>query len=261
MRASFPDLELHVRETQTANLTDELIEGKIDCMLLALPVDHVDVATLPLFEDRFLLALPKSRNLSGGVRATKDMIASERLLLLEEGHCLRDQALTYCSLKQVDSVNTFGASSLSTIVEMVAAGFGVTLLPQMCLPVEVRGRALKLVPFVAPEPYRTVGLAWRRTSPRTEDFMELAHLLKTAALEVIPAAVAGGDVDGETSSANGAERGAADASGKATRPSNGTGETHKARKAVINPASARAAAVPAKGAGNVKPHKASKPKP
>ena len=260
VRAAFPDLELHVRETQTANLTDELIEGKIDCMLLALPVDHVDVATLPLFEDRFLLALPKSRNLSGGVRATKDMIASERLLLLEEGHCLRDQALTYCSLKQVDSVNTFGASSLSTIVEMVAAGFGVTLLPQMCLPVEVRGRALKLVPFVAPEPYRTVGLAWRRTSPRTEDFMELAHLLKTAALEVIPAAVAGVNVDGETSSANGAERGAANASGKAVRPSNGTGETHTARKAVINPASARAAAIPAKDAGNVKPHKASKPK-
>lgn len=180
VRASYPDLELHVRETQTANLVAELVEGKIDCVLLALPIDHLDIETEPLFEDRFVLAMPKARKLSGRVRATKELIANERLLLLEEGHCLRDQALTYCTLNQVDSVNTFGASTLSTVVEMVAAGFGITLLPEMCIGIEERGRQLRLVPFAEPQPFRTIGLGWRHTSPRKADFRELGRLLVQA---------------------------------------------------------------------------------
>lgn len=180
IKRSYPELELHVRETQTATLIGELVAGKIDVMLAALPVTHPDIEALELFQDRFVLALPRLRQLSGGVRADKEMITGERLLLLEEGHCLRDQALSYCSLTQVDSVNTFGASSLSTIVEMVAAGYGITLLPEICLPIETRGRALDLVPFVEPEPYRTIGLAWRNTSPRRRDFVELGRLLVQA---------------------------------------------------------------------------------
>ena len=177
IKQSYPDLELHVRETQTSNLVAELVAGKIDVMLLALPVDHADIETLELFEDRFILALPKLQKLTGGVRADKEMVSGERLLLLEEGHCLRDQALSYCSLTQVNSVNTFGASSLSTIVEMVAAGYGITLLPEICLPIETRGRSLDLVRFIEPEPTRKIGLAWRNTSPRQRDFEELGRLL------------------------------------------------------------------------------------
>ncbi|MDO9381804.1 MAG: LysR substrate-binding domain-containing protein [Hyphomicrobiaceae bacterium] len=180
LREAYPELELHVRETQTQILTDELIEGKLDVLLLALPVKHPDLEALPLFDDRFVLALPKERKLSGRVRATKELIEHERLLLLEEGHCLRDQALTYCSLQQVDTVNTFGASSLSTIIEMVAAGFGITLLPEICLGVEGRGRDLSLVRFIDPEPFRTLGLVWRSTSPRKPDFMELGRLVTRA---------------------------------------------------------------------------------
>lgn len=180
IRRSYPDLELHVRETQTANLIAELVAGKIEVMLLALPVEHADIEMLELFQDRFILALPKLKKLSGGVRADKEMISGERLLLLEEGHCLREQALSFCSLTQVNSVNTFGASSLSTIVEMVAAGYGITLLPEICLPIETRGRPLDLVPFVEPEPYRTIGLAWRNTSPRRADYVELGRLLVEA---------------------------------------------------------------------------------
>jgi LysR family hydrogen peroxide-inducible transcriptional activator len=180
LREAYPELELHVRETQTQILTDELIEGKLDVLLLALPVKHPDLESIPLFDDRFLLALPKERKLSGRVRATKELIEHERLLLLEEGHCLRDQALTYCSLQQVDTVNTFGASSLSTIIEMVAAGFGITLLPEICLGVESRGRDLGLVRFIDPEPFRTLGLVWRSTSPRKPDFMELGRLVQRA---------------------------------------------------------------------------------
>jgi LysR family hydrogen peroxide-inducible transcriptional activator len=180
LREGFPHLELHVRETQTMPLTQELVDGKLDVLLLALPIIHPEIETQALFDDRFLLALPRARRLSARVRATKDLLEHERLLLLEEGHCLRDQALTYCSLQQVSTVNTFGVSSLSTIVEMVAAGYGITLLPEMCINVEARGREIALTRFVDPEPHRTVGLAWRATSPRTDDFRELGHLIKMA---------------------------------------------------------------------------------
>ncbi|MFA5955471.1 LysR substrate-binding domain-containing protein [Hyphomicrobium sp.] len=180
LKENHPDLVLHVRETQTHILTDELAEGKLDVLLLALPIRNPDVETLTVFEDRFLLALPKSRKLSGRVRATKEMVEHDRLLLLEEGHCLRDQALTYCSLQQVDDVNTFGASSLSTIVEMVSAGFGITLLPEICLGVESRNREIKMMRFVDPEPSRSIGLAWRRSSPRRADFLALGKLVNEA---------------------------------------------------------------------------------
>ena len=180
LRDRHPDLVLHVRETQTQPLTDELIEGKLDVLLLAMPVKHADIETLAIFDDRFFLAVPSSTKLTGRVRATKELIEGDRLLLLEEGHCLRDQALTYCSLQQVDSVNTFGASSLSTIVEMVSAGMGITLLPEICLGVESRNRAIKLIRFVEPEPSRSLGLAWRRSSPRRDDFKALAALVAKA---------------------------------------------------------------------------------
>ena len=180
LREAYPDLELHVRETQTQVLTDELLEGRLDVLLLALPVKHPDLTNLPLFEDKFLLAAPKDRKISGRVRATKELIEHERLLLLEEGHCLRDQALTYCSLQQVDAVNTFGASSLATIVEMVSAGFGITLLPELSIGVEERGRDITLVRFIEPEPARTIGRVWRTTSPQKQDFEELGRLVAKA---------------------------------------------------------------------------------
>ena len=180
LRDMYPDLVLHVRETQTQPLTEELVEGKLDVLLLALPLKHPDIETLAIFQDRFLLALPKSKKLTGKVRATKELVEGDRLLLLEEGHCLRDQALTYCSLQQVDAVNTFGASSLSTIVEMVSAGLGITLLPEICLGVEGRNREIKVIRFTDPEPARSLGLAWRRSSPRGEDFKALGALVAAA---------------------------------------------------------------------------------
>jgi LysR family hydrogen peroxide-inducible transcriptional activator len=180
LKEKYPSVELYVRETQTQPLTDELVGGKLDVLLLALPLKNPDIETLPVFDDRFLLAVPKAKKLSGRVRATKDMVEGDRLLLLEEGHCLRDQALTYCSLQQVDAVNTFGASSLSTIVEMVSAGFGITLLPEICLGVEGRSREIKVIRFVDPEPSRSIGLAWRRSSPRRDDFFALAKLIAAA---------------------------------------------------------------------------------
>ena len=177
LKAEYPGLELHVRETQTRPLTEELIDGKLDCILLALPVESTEITTMQLFDDRFLLAVPANYPLSGHVRATREMIAGEKLLLLEEGHCLRDQALAYCDLQHLSSINTLGISTLSTVAGMVAAGHGITLLPEICLDVETRGRPIVIAPFVAPEPARTIGLAWRASSPRTADFRELGRLL------------------------------------------------------------------------------------
>ena len=176
LRERHPDLELHLRETQTHVLLEELADGRLDVLLLALPVKAADTEAMALFEDRFFLAVPKQRKLSGRVRATRELIESDRLLLLEEGHCLRDQALTFCALQHTDMVNTFGATSLSTIVEMVAADLGITLLPEICVGVECRARELKVLRFVEPEPVRTLGLVWRRSSPRVEDFKALGAL-------------------------------------------------------------------------------------
>jgi LysR family transcriptional regulator, hydrogen peroxide-inducible genes activator len=98
LRQHYPDLVLHVRETQTQPLTDELTEGKLDVLLLALPIKHPDIETRAIFDDRFFLAMPNSTKMTGRVRATKELVEGDRLLLLEEGHCLRDQALTFCRL-------------------------------------------------------------------------------------------------------------------------------------------------------------------
>lgn len=181
LKKAYPDLQPHVRETLTHVLTEELQEGKLDVLLLALPIRHSDVQTLELFEDRFLLVTPPDRRLSGRVRATPEMVERDRLLLLEEGHCLRDQALDYCNLRNAGMFDAFGASSLSTIVEMVAGGLGITLLPEMSVGVEGRGRDLSIIRFAEPEPLRTVGLAWRRTSPRAAEFEALGKVVKAAA--------------------------------------------------------------------------------
>lgn len=180
MQERFPGLDLRLRETQTRQLTRELLEGSLDLLLVALPVDTPEIETLALFEDRFLLALPPSRRIDSRVRATPDLVASDRLLLLEEGHCLRDQALTFCDLRRVETIDTFGASSLSTLVQMVANGLGLTLLPEICLDVEARSGALSIMRFAEPEPSRMLGLAYRATSPRKREFAAIGDLIRAA---------------------------------------------------------------------------------
>ena len=110
--------------------------------------------------------------------ATPALFENERLLLLEEGHCLRDHALSFCDVKQVENLDTFGTTSLSTIVQMVANGFGVTLLPRMSLETEARRGGIQVLAFAAPEPHRKVGLAWRQSSPRKRDFLELGKIIQ-----------------------------------------------------------------------------------
>ena len=181
VRNKFPDLDLSLRETQTQHLVDELLDGGLDLLLLALPVEHAEVETMKLFTDRFLLAMPKSRRIASRIRATPDLLKQDRLLLLEEGHCLRDQALAFCNPRRVDNIDTFGASNLSTLVQMVANGLGFTLLPQLAVDLEARRGDIRLMRFADPEPRRVVGLAWRKSSPRKRHFAEFGKLIAQAA--------------------------------------------------------------------------------
>jgi LysR family hydrogen peroxide-inducible transcriptional activator len=181
IRDGFPDLDLHIRETQTQTLLGELADGELDLLLLALPVEHPDIETIRLFDDRFLLAMAASHRMSNQVTATPDLLEGDRLLLLEEGHCMRDQALAFCNLQRVENINTFGASSLSTLVQMVANGLGMTLLPEIAVPLETRHGDIHLMRFADPEPQRVIGLAWRRSSPRKRHFIELGEMITAAA--------------------------------------------------------------------------------
>lgn len=185
---ALPALDLHLRETQTQQLTRELLDGAVDLLLLALPVEHPDIETLELFDDHFLLAVSAARQIEGAIVATPELLERDRLLLLEEGHCLREQALAFCSLRRVGNFDTFGASSLSTIVQMVANGLGMTLLPELCVTLEARRAAIRLMRFAEPQPKRTIGLAWRRSSPRRHHYAELGPLIADAAAEQMQAA-------------------------------------------------------------------------
>jgi LysR family hydrogen peroxide-inducible transcriptional activator len=178
LQRRFPNLALHLRETITETLIRELIGGDLDLILIALPIGNPEIETLHLFDDKFLLAVRATK----GKRAkATEILSHERLLLLEEGHCLRDQALSFCRLVSPEARETFGASSLATIVQMVAHGHGITLLPEMAVASEVRQRSdIRLLHFSAPEPKREIGLAWRKTSPRKTEFHAFAALLKHA---------------------------------------------------------------------------------
>lgn len=181
MRTGFAGLDLHIRETQTQFLVRELLDGQLDLLLLALPIEHPDIETLALFDDPFLLAMAAAQRIPNRVRASADLFEGGRLLLLEEGHCFRDQALAFCSLQKVENINTFGASSLSTLVQMVANGLGMTLLPELSASLETRRGDIHLMRFEDPEPKRTIGLAWRKSSPRKRHFAELGKMIAEAA--------------------------------------------------------------------------------
>lgn len=177
LQTAYPHLRLEVRETQTRMLLDELRRGELDCVMLALPADGADAETLVLFDDPFLLAVPADDPLPLRKRVTVDDVDQRRLILLEEGHCLRDQALAFCAAPRRDAPAGLGATSLATVMQMVANGYGVTLVPEVAVDVEVRDPRVKLLHFAPPEPARTVGLAWRRTSPRKQDFAALGEIV------------------------------------------------------------------------------------
>ena len=180
LQAKYPRLRLEVRETQTKILLEELARGELDAVMLALPVEGADVETLALFDDAFLLAVPAADPRPARTRVGVAEVDQKRLILLEEGHCLRDQALAFCAAPRRDAPAGLGATSLATVMQMVANGYGVTLLPEVAVDAEGRDERVKLLRFTAPEPGRSIGLAWRRTSPRKKDFEALGKIVRDA---------------------------------------------------------------------------------
>ncbi|RAI43695.1 hydrogen peroxide-inducible genes activator [Rhodoplanes roseus] len=178
-----PALAVELRETQTRHLVDELARGLVDVVMLALPVEQPEIETLPLFEDPFVLAVPADDPRPVKTRIAARAIAQERLILLEEGHCLRDQALAVCSTARSGTgqdAGGLGATSLATVVQLVSSGYGSTLLPQVAAAVESENPRIKLLRFADPEPGRTIALAFRRTSPRKADYSVLARRIVEA---------------------------------------------------------------------------------
>jgi LysR family hydrogen peroxide-inducible transcriptional activator len=180
LQQDYPSLRLEVRETQTKMLLAELSGGELDTVMLALPADGAEIETIRLFEDSFVLAVPAGDPLPARARVSIEDVDQRRLILLEEGHCLRDQALAFCATKRRDPAAGLGATSLATVMQMVANGYGVTLVPQVAVDVEVRDSRVRLLRFNEPEPARTVGLAWRRSSPRKKDFAALGDVMRAA---------------------------------------------------------------------------------
>ncbi|HVV42519.1 MAG TPA: LysR substrate-binding domain-containing protein [Nitrobacter sp.] len=184
LQSRFPELQLELRETQTRQLVDEIKSGALDAAMLALPLGEPDIETLALFDDLFLLAVPADDPRPCGKPVAPREIDQSRLILLEDGHCLRDQALAFCATIPRPSAQrgaagmTFGASSLTTVMQMVAGGFGVTLIPQIAADVEARDSRVKFLRLEDPEPGRSIGLAFRRTSPRKADFAALSEVVK-----------------------------------------------------------------------------------
>lgn len=175
-----PDLRLELRETQTRMLIDELVRGNLDAVMLALPLHQPELELVPLFDDPFLLATSVDDHSFGKAPVRLRDLDPQRLILLEEGHCLRDQALALCGAAGNPTLKELGATSLATVMQMVASGYGVTLVPNIAAPVEARDERVRLLRFAKPEPFRTIGLGWRRTSSRVQDFRALAEIVSRA---------------------------------------------------------------------------------
>ena len=176
---TLPDLDIHIRETLTPTLIHELKEGRIDTAIVALPVSEPSFTEVALFSEDFVLVRPGADE--GAPVPSAKSLSEMRLLLLEEGHCFRDQALSFCNLETGPVREMLDASSLSTLVQMVGAGIGVTLIPEMAVNVEIRSAAVSLARFSAPRPSRTIGMVWRKTSPLARQLTEISDVVRASA--------------------------------------------------------------------------------
>lgn len=178
LRQQYPDLRLYLREDTTRLVHNHLLEGELDLILIALPFDLSNVEIQPLFRDHFLLACHKHTQLIDPEAYQLDDMPAESILLLEDGHCLRDHALSACRIRNRDAVSRFAASSLLTLVEMVDSDIGITYLTEMSHSSSIlKQTEVKLWPL-SDESYREIGLAWRRGSAREEEFKLFGEFIR-----------------------------------------------------------------------------------
>jgi LysR family transcriptional regulator, hydrogen peroxide-inducible genes activator len=198
IRTTFPKLHLFLREDLTVNLLERLRQGKLDALLLALPVPGDDIAVKELFREPFVVALPENHALANKLQINENELLNENVLLLEEGHCMRDQALAICGSTPSDQRDELKATSLETLRQMVAAGVGCTLLPALAaLPGvgSLQNGLVQIRPFASPLPTRTIGVAWRHRFPRAATVKGLAKVI----LANLPPAVEPVSIEGSAS--------------------------------------------------------------
>ncbi len=176
IRDDMPKLKLVLIEEKTAILINKLKEGKIDAAFLALPINDEILEFKELFEDEFLLAVPQGHRLSNRKRINAKELKEEKLLLLEDGHCLRDQALEFCKEYGSEENNEFRATSLETLRQMIKAGTGATLMPK--LAIYENEKSINYIKFSAPSPKRKIGLVWRKTTIRGEIIDKICKYIK-----------------------------------------------------------------------------------
>jgi LysR family transcriptional regulator, hydrogen peroxide-inducible genes activator len=185
LRRAYRELQLYLVEDLTPRLLEQLHTGSLDVVLLALPYDCGNVDSATLFDDRFLLALPPDHPLAKERRVDPERLRSEEVLLLRDGHCLREHALSVCDLADRRRTEAFEATSLPTLVQMVDNGLGVTPLPELAVDAGLlRGTSLVTRPLASEEPGREIALVWRRGTGRREEFLLLAKELAARAKKV-----------------------------------------------------------------------------
>ena len=184
VRAAHPELQLYLLEDLTPRLLQQLESGELDLLLLAVDTELGDVATQPLFSDPFLLAVPAGDELADADEVRLADLDGRGVILLQEGHCLRAQTLPLCEAAGSGELSGFRASSLGTVTQMVAGGLGVTLLPELALEREsAAAPGLRTIPFGADGPGRSIGLAWRKSSPRAAEYRSLGETVAAAYAE------------------------------------------------------------------------------
>jgi LysR family hydrogen peroxide-inducible transcriptional activator len=174
----YAGIDIHVRETLTQKLIQELAEGRLDAAIVALPVSEPSFAEIALFHEDFVLVRPGEDE--GKPAPDIETLREMRLLLLEEGHCFRDQALSFCNM-HAPPRELLDASSLSTLVQMVGAGIGVTLIPEMAVAVETRSASVSIARFDREKPSRTIGMIWRKTSPLAKQLLQISEVVRHSA--------------------------------------------------------------------------------
>ena len=179
LRKNYTKLKLYLKEDLSSQLYQQLRQGQLDLVILALPYALPEMETISLFKDEFLLCLSPGHQLEKSKQIKQAQLKGESLLLLEEGHCLRDHALEACKLEKTESDLIYQGTSLHTLVQMVANGLGVTLLPAMSIDADVLGDTqLQLRHFSGENVSREIGMAWRKSDPRREEYLLLADFIK-----------------------------------------------------------------------------------
>ena len=182
IRKNYPKLELYLKEEQTHHLHQLLLDGELDILLLALPMNLINTESVSMFNDPFKLAYRKNTELIDPKNFSPNKLNKESILLLEDGHCLRDHAMSACNLSKKEKISKFSATSLYTLIQMVDSDLGITFVPQMAVDSGILKHTKVVTNDLKEKSYREIGLVWRKSSVRKAEFNLLADAIRNCAL-------------------------------------------------------------------------------